>query len=532
MKKNIVHSILLFFFVFTLPIRAQQTPEERVMKDFPKLYNDFKSEVGAQKAHYIIAIDISSSMKTMEASVKYNLKNFISALPDGDKITMIQMANKDETIPVNLIDYAEIKSSTRSDIISYISNLKYKKDGEKGDGSDGYTMTELIIAALKKTGSSADMKYVFVFSDFEYYDKNKFTGNDGYNKDALPWKSLKGKINMESKARFFGLIIKEPKQSRAVYKSELKDIFSNYSEVSCPDNAEILNRWFNTKKSEILNDRLVEYLTRKIENQKEALILKTSDIGKGLTIKPKSPELSAVFSDAELDAACLSEVQKTSKKRPLIGAFSPKPKIITVKAKLRAPNYNNPKHPAHTPSDPYNEVDKLLNPQFEEYKIEVYQGKPYLAWYIGWPLVLLLGFWILSVIYHLFTYKADKRWNLSAYLRNAPLSNVNGNELKSFDPKSITSVPFECGQGAKDYSIEESGFKFSIRSKRNILCIPFLKRGYYITKISGGEMTFVKNRKEQKVSTGESIWIGSPKTSPVGAVQVNRNEQFFIINIR
>lgn len=523
---------LTFLLTFISGVLVAQSPEERVMQDYPKLYNDFKAEVGGQKAHYIIAIDISSSMKSMEASVKSNLKNFLSALPDGDKITLIQMANEAETKIVNLTDYTEIKSSTCSNIISYIENLKFKKKGDTGDGSDGYSMTELIVDALKKPGSSADMKYVFVFSDFEYYDKNKFTGSDGYNKNALPWKSLKSKIDKDSKARVFGLIIKSPKETRAVYESELKDIFSNFSKVECPDDAAILNMWFETKKSEILRDRLDEYLTKKIENQKDALVLKASGLGKELSISPKSPELSVVFTEAQLDANSLSEVQKTSESRPLIGSFSPKPQIITVKAKLRAPKYTNPEHPAHRPSDPYNEADKLLDPQFEEYKIEVYQGKPYLPWYIGWPLVGILGFWILSIIYHLISYKADKRWNLSAFIRNAPLSNVNGNELKSFDPKSIKSVPFEIGQGAKDYSIEECGFKFSISSKRNILCIPFFKRGYYITKISGGEMAFVKNRKEQRISTGEALWIGSPKAAPVGSVQVKKgSDQYVIVKI-
>ena len=522
--KNLFFVFLVFACSFNL---VAQTPEELVIKDYPKLYTNFKSEVGGQKAHYIIAIDISSSMKSMEVSVKNNLKNFISALPDGDKITLIQMADKAETKIVNLTDYTDIKSSTRSDIISYISNLKFKKDGEPGNGSDGYTMTKLITDALKKPGSSADMKYVFIFSDFEYW-----SSENKYNKNAESWKSLKSKIVKDSKERVFGLIIKQPTMPDAVYESELKDIFSDFIKVSCPDNAEILNRWFNTKKSEILYDRLHEYLTKKIENQKDELVLRAFGLGENLNIIPKSPGLSIVFSGAELDATSLSEVHKISEKRPLIGAFNPKPNKITVKAKLRAPKYTNPKHPAHTPSSPYNEVDKLLDPQFEVYEIEVYEGDPYLPWYIGWPLVALLGFWFLSVIYHLLSYKPDKIWNLSSYIRNAPLSNVNGNELKSFDPKSISSVPFECGQGAKDYSIEECGFKFSIISKRNVLCIPFFKRGYYITKISGGEMAFVKNRKEQKISTGETQWIGSPNAAPVGAVQVHKNDQFFIINIR
>ena len=464
-----------------------QTPEERVMKDYPKLYNDFKAEVGGQKAHYIIAIDISSSMKSMEVSVKNNLKNFISALPDGDKITLIQMADKAETKIVNLTDYTEINSSTRSGIISYIANLKFKNNGETGDGSDGYSMTDLIIAALKKPGSSADMKYVFIFSDFEYYDKNKYTVSNGYNKDALPWESLKSKINKETKARVFGLIIKEPTKLKAVYKSELKDIFINFSEVSCPDNATILNNWFNTKKSEILYDRLAEYLTKKIENQKDALVLKASGLGKELSISPKYSELSVVFTEAELDATSLTEVQKTSESRPLIGSFSPKPKIITVKAKLRAPKYTNPKHPAHTPSDPYNEVDKLLDPQFAEYKIEVYEGKPYLQWYIGWPFVVVLGYWILGILYMLFVKKVTRTWSVRGTIKE---NNGATTPIKGTTPINPTSfcIGRSNAKGNFDVNIDGVGFCFKIESRKNISCLPLpgMKSGYYIANMGTG----------------------------------------------
>jgi hypothetical protein len=485
MHKTFVSALTLML-TFISGMLLAQSPEERVMKDYPKLYNDFKSQVGAQKAHYIIAIDISSSMKSMEASVKSNLKNFLSALPDGDKITLIQMANEAETKIVNLTDYTEIKSSTRSNIISYIANLKFKKKGETGDGSDGYTMTELIVDALKKPGSSADMKYVFVFSDFEYYDKNKFTGNDGYNKNALPWKSLKSKIDKDSKARVFGLIIKSPKETRAVYESELKDIFSNFSKVECPDDAAILNMWFETKKSEILRDRLAEYLTKKIENQKDALVLKASGLGKELSISPKTPELSVVFTEAELDATSLAEVQKTSESRPLIGSFSPKARVITVKAKPRAPKYTNLKHPAHTPSDPYNEVDKLLKevnklpePQFAEYKIEVYEGKPYLAWYIGWPLVALLVFWIGSIVLQLLTFKSKKSWRIGVQVYEADEFS------RDIDNQTFNNLPkIEIGNSASQYRIDDCGFDISIEIRKNVL-LPFYKSGYFLVKKSG-----------------------------------------------
>jgi len=486
--------------------------------------------VGGQKAHYIIAIDISSSMKPMEASVKSNLRNFISALPDGDKITLIQMADEAETKIVNLTDYTEINSSSRSGIISYISNLKFKKEKEQGNGSDGFTMTKRIAEGLKKPGSSADMKYVFIFSDFEYW-----TSKNKYKKNAESWASLKSKIVKESRAKVFGLIIKEAKEHpEAIYKTELKAIFSNFSEVECPDNPAILNQWFNTKKSEILYDRLAENLTKKIENQKEALVLKASGLGQGLTITPKSPELSVVFSEAELDAASLSEVQKTSEKRPLIGTLNPMPTTITVKAKLRAPKYTNPKHPAHTPSDPYNEVDKLLDPQFAEYKIEVYEGKPYLAWYIGWPLVAVLVFWILSIIYMIFIKKVTRTWSVRGTIKenNGATTPIRG--VTPINPTSF-SIGRSNAKGNFDVNIDGVGFCFKIESRKNISCLPLpgLKSGYYIANVGTGNAE-LEDAFKKKTALGNNSFkfLSKPGAFTPVTIKIKEGNKEFEIKIQ
>jgi len=519
----------LMWLVLSVTGVGAQTPEKRVMQDYPKLYSDFKTEVGGQKAHYIIAIDISSSMKSMEASVKSNLKNFISALPDGDKITLIQMADKAETKIVNLTDHTEINSNTRSGIISYIANLKLKNDGETGDGSDGFTMTKLITDGLKKPGSSADMKYVFIFSDFEYW-----SGKNKYNKNAESWASLKSKLVNESRAKVFGLIIKEPTKIGAVYESELKDIFKDFSKVSCPDDPAILNQWFNTKKSEILYDRLAEYLTKKIENQKDSLILKASGLGKELSITPKSPELSVVFTEAELDANSLSEAQKTSESRPLIGSFRPKPTIITVKAKLRAPKYTNPKHPAHTPSDPYNEVDKLLDPQFSEYKIEVYQGKPYLQWYIGWPLVAVLVFWILSILYMIFIKKVTRTWSVRGTIKenNGTTTPIRG--VTPINPTSF-SIGRSNAKGNFDVNIDGVGFCFKIESRKNISCLPLpgLKSGYYIANTGTGNAELIDAyRKTTALGNNNFKFLSKPGAFTPVTLKIREGNKEFEIKIQ
>ena len=488
-NKYSIKIIALLIFCFIVFITKAQNPEELVKRDYSRLYKDFKIPLGEQKAHYIIAIDVSSSMESMEASVKANLKNFIDALPNGDKITLIQMANKSETQVVNLTEYTDVDNTTRSDISKYIEGLKYKKKGDPGDGSDGFTMTDLIIKALNASGSSNDMKYVFIFSDLEFYDKNSHTGSNGYNKNAMPWKSFEGKLKKDEEeyTQVFGLVIKKPTKPEAVYKSELQRIFPNYNEVNCPDNSSILNKWFNVKKAEILNERLKKCLKNETERQNSALILKSSGLGKDMVLTLKDPKMSSVYSTAELDPLSLAEVQKISENRPWIGPLTHTPVTITVKAKLLAPKYVNSDHPNHTPSNPYNEVERLLQPQFAEYKIEVYEGPGYLPWYIGWPLVVVLGYWILGILYMLFVKKVTRTWSVRGTIKE---NNGATTPIKGTTPINPTSfcIGRSIAKGNFDVNIDGVGFCFKIESRKNISCIPLpgMKSGYYIANVGTG----------------------------------------------
>ena len=159
--KNLFFVFLVFACSFNL---FAQNPEELVKRDYPKLYTNFKTEVGGQKARYVFAIDISNSMKPYELAVKTSLQNFINALPDGDFVSIVQMASSLETR--SILENQPVNSSTRNLILSYINGLNFNKVG-----SDGYTMTTQIIEKLNQTGSSDDMKYVFMFTDFEYWTK-------------------------------------------------------------------------------------------------------------------------------------------------------------------------------------------------------------------------------------------------------------------------------------------------------------------------------------------------------------------------
>ena len=369
-------------------------------------------------------------------------------------------------------------------------------------------MTSKIIEAMNQTGSSDDMKYVFMFTDFEYWTKE-----NQFNKNVVQWasigKKLKGKDGF---LKVYGLELFQKGGTNirqdAVYKDELEQIFGNVEYVS-GNNSSFLNTWFNNTKANILNDRLQYVMKRKTDKQNATLILKASGLGKDLVIAIKEDNMSSVYSTAELEASSLAEGQKISEKRPWIGSYSPKPITINVKARLRSPKYFNEKK--STPSDPYNEVDKLLDPQFAEYKIEVYEGKPYLAWYIGWPLVVLLVFWIGSIIFHLITFRSKRNWRISAsfykYIRDEWDWNKDVDSIR-IDEKDT----FIISENSSDCSIQDLNATFEITYKRNLLCIPFinkLKRGYHLNtqRYSGDLEVYVNSVK--KDSSKDTIWIGS-----------------------
>jgi len=517
------HALLLVVIGFlssfsTLPVLGQSA-EEMVVKDYPKLYNDFKSEVGGQKARYVFAIDISNSMKPYEAAVKANLQNFVNALPDGDFVTIIQMASMQEIR--SIVDNQSVNASTRKLILSYISGLKFNKEG-----SDGFTMTSKIIEAMNQTGSSDDMKYVFMFTDFEYWTKE-----NQFNKNAVQWASLGKKINgKDGFLRVCGLELFQNGganiRKEAVYKDELQQIFGKVEYVG-GDNSSFLNTWFNNTKANILSDRLKYVLKRKTEKQNATLILKASGLGKELSISLKEEKMSAVYSAAELEAASLAEVQKTSEKRPFIGAYTPTPTTLTVKARLLAPKYKNDQK--STANNEYNEVDKLLDPQFAEYKIEVYEGKPYLSFFAGLSIGLILFFYLLYMLLTCIR-KTTRDWNVRVILRES----TGG--TKSFSGTSSQKV-FYIGskkEGEDCTEVADAKWLLKIESKNNCPGLFWKKPGYYIT-LEEGHFASLKcpadDSEEKTLEAAKSLFLHKFKNFSSAEVNLKQNNQTFKITL-
>lgn len=75
--------------VFFSVVAGAQSPLQYLEQSFPKLTEIYREDIDKCHAHYIFAIDVSGSMDKYEGIMVPLLKNFIHALPSGDRVTVI-----------------------------------------------------------------------------------------------------------------------------------------------------------------------------------------------------------------------------------------------------------------------------------------------------------------------------------------------------------------------------------------------------------------------------------------------------------
>ena len=66
-----------------------QSPLQYLEQSFTQLTEIYRNDIDKCHAHYVFAIDVSGSMDKYEGTMVPLLKNFINALPNGDKVTII-----------------------------------------------------------------------------------------------------------------------------------------------------------------------------------------------------------------------------------------------------------------------------------------------------------------------------------------------------------------------------------------------------------------------------------------------------------
>jgi len=318
-------SVFFIFFIFVLTSLQSQTlvsPDSLLKKELPILFELYNEKLENQRAHYIFAIDVSSSMSSYETIVKRNIVDFIKALPDGDEITLVKKASTENTDFISFRNTV-VNTNTRNQLEITLKNLSFNEIG-----SDGYKMTEKIIESISQTGSS-NLVYVFLFTDFEYW-----TNENRYNKDAVNWRALQSRLSQYKNNRSIyatGLRLPFDVNKIAVYENELITIFPQINFISVSD-SEMLNRWFANTKANILRDKL-KYIVEKEITDTLVKVRISVNIDGVVNIKLDYNDFDFIQSIEILDGIISNQDFAFVKKMPLIINKNSKYKIGSLKYK-------------------------------------------------------------------------------------------------------------------------------------------------------------------------------------------------------
>ena len=302
--------IALCALMVVFPANAQNSAQESMRTDYPMLMQKYGGLLEEQHAHYIFAVDVSSSMLQYESTVKENFLAFVAAIPDGDQVTLIRMADKVHTDFVSgMYKCITLNGQVRNDLknVIYSNQFDFLCSGDPQDGSDGYRMAELVVEAINTIGSN-DLTFVYMFTDFEYW-----TQKYHYNPSQENWESLKEKMPKQRQFSVckYGLELNfnNPNlKQQAIIKRQLDDVFGaiDYQTVS---SAAVLSQWFNHTIANVMAVKLNSLVKRDWD---------AFDV-------PQRPQASGRSFSPE--RACLSRKSGTARGRHPYGnrpAFSPR----------------------------------------------------------------------------------------------------------------------------------------------------------------------------------------------------------------
>lgn len=252
--------LIVSLFLMIQPSGRSQTAIERLKSEYPAVMEQYGKRLEAQKADYVIAIDVSGTMMKHKDLVLPALSSFIDALPDGDYLSIIKFGTKAQECGLS----GKVDKGSRENFKNTLLKV-YERDDAFFFSTDVYAASEAVLAQLSRPGSN-DLKYVFMFTDFL---------DESGHKDA-DWQSLGSRVNAMSKdntIRAFAMQLPGENSGRDVNKVRM--VFPNLQTINV-DNSASLNEWFEGQKADIIKTRLKDLIRGDFDKWYSEKNIKTS----------------------------------------------------------------------------------------------------------------------------------------------------------------------------------------------------------------------------------------------------------------
>lgn len=273
-----IFAILAIFFVHPTDACAQSDPLSYLKLQCPQLTEKYKTELENCHAHYVMAVDVSLSMCKYETQVLPALRSFITALPVGDRITLIPFA---KTANDNKMGFdVDITNETKASLLQVIGNL-YPQGAEKKDAqykdTDIYEAQQAIARSIQQN-AQYEVDIVIFITDMMHCPANNIDRQFDQN-EVKQMKTMLKSAKPDSEVRLFALELPRSGKPEGYVLPVLKDIYrecwsEKLEEVQVPDNSEaLIGQWFEQQKNRIMFTKLQAIIIS--ENKANPIVAKT-----------------------------------------------------------------------------------------------------------------------------------------------------------------------------------------------------------------------------------------------------------------
>lgn len=477
--------LVVLSIVAPLSAMAQADELAALRKDFPGLTERYGARLESRTAHYIFAIDISNSMKQYEQTVRNSLISFVNAVPDGDQISIIVMADRKQTDFLDNIMCATLNDAVRRAIVEALRSPRFSFSK---DGSDGYTMTCRVLEAMNAVGSS-DLTFIYMLTDFEYW-----TSEHRFDKRAEDWASLKSRLSEKHRGLLckYGIELNfdKVKHPEAIFKPELDMIFGqlDYRQAS---SATLLSQWFGHIIDNIRANKINAMLKADWKMFVDSVDLRAKVANQQLKFRYDGPDTALVngcrivstrmgnshFCQADSAAGKLGKWTE-------LGDYNYKRTFLPGWKKIPADSAEV----ALQLQSPYRDEIALLQALCNEdvaspdavrldYSTTVpvaskytWNAKWHWAWWLLIVLVILVA--LAALVYMLFQHPENRSMNI-----------IVRRDYDSFN-KFVTGMPVTIGHGG-DLAVDGAGWRLRLEAKRYYPLFFWNKTGYYVTLEEG-----------------------------------------------